>query len=261
MRIYALLAVFTALSIAACGSADPSPPAASAPQATAPAGTTSATSVAVATPTAPVETIASPATTAPDPDPATEGASATSPTDDEIDQAISDIDAEITAQAAATCVKQLSPLADALSELNSRLDIGMNYAQYGELVAGAKVKYDRINWTKALSGPGCARSGILLERGLNKYVSAYRRWNACIESPTCDSDGITTSACNAHGGTRRELSSRPRPGSTRSATRDRSPAGARRAWSVRSPRRSTETSRRRAPLSAPVASRSPNPPG
>ena len=188
MRTHLLLVAASAVAIAACGDTQTTTTVTVAAE-PAPAAATSATTPATATATPP------PATTAE----AIAGGAAsettadtTEPSDAEIDQAIADAEEVVNAELAATCVKQLRPLADALSELDSRLDVGLNYAQYSELVATAKVKYDRVNWDKGMRGPGCARTAILLERALNKYTAAYRRWNACIESPSCDTDSITT---------------------------------------------------------------------
>ena len=91
-----------------------------------------------------------------------------------------------------TCLELVGPLLDELGELDSRLDIGLNYSEYGDLVADANVQYDRIDFDQLGDNIGCLSDvGVPLEDALNFYTSAYRVWDDCIESPTCTNDSIT----------------------------------------------------------------------
>ena len=110
------------------------------------------------------------------------------------DTSSSDDSAEVEALMAATeaklCLKQIGSLADKLAEIDSRLDIGLNYTAYSEKVADAKVAYDKIDFAAAIALPSCRRPAILLERALNQYVAAYRVWNKCFEAPDCSNDSV-----------------------------------------------------------------------
>lgn len=190
-RWMAIPAIALVLALGACGgdsggtttvtvAAPAGPATTTAPATTDAAGTTAAAAAEPAT-SAVVETTT-----------AVEVETSTGATPEEVSSMMDDVSAQVNEELAAECGKQLRPLADALQELDSRLDIGLTYAEYGDQVANVKVAYDRVDWEKGMAGPGCARTAILLERGLRKYAAAHERWQACIESPDCLSDSITT---------------------------------------------------------------------
>lgn len=87
------------------------------------------------------------------------------------------------------CADQITPLVEALQDLNSRLNIGLTYADYGERVGDVRVLYDRIHF--ATLGPNCVNKvGIPAEDAMNDYIKAYQTWNACIEETGCSTDSI-----------------------------------------------------------------------
>jgi hypothetical protein len=86
--------------------------------------------------------------------------------------------------ALADCRGDIGSFVNALSEIDSRLDIGLSFVAYSEKVADAKVEYDKIEWPDV--GLACVRQvGVFAEQAFNRYAKAYRIWNSCIESPTC----------------------------------------------------------------------------
>ncbi|HEX5621956.1 MAG TPA: hypothetical protein VFX51_26250 [Solirubrobacteraceae bacterium] len=99
------------------------------------------------------------------------------------------------AQAAAdACQGQMNRLLQRTRALDSRLDIGLTYDEYGDKVADLKVAYDNIDFD--VSGDDgsftCLSSvGVPLENALNQYVSAYRTWNTCFDDLDCDTDSIS----------------------------------------------------------------------
>jgi hypothetical protein len=83
-----------------------------------------------------------------------------------------------------------------LSELNSRLSVGMAFAEYGDRVGSARVAYDAlIRDAKARGGISDAcinKVGIPLQSAFNDYTAAYNLWNSCINDAGCDtSKGAT----------------------------------------------------------------------
>jgi hypothetical protein len=87
------------------------------------------------------------------------------------------------------CKAVVGPLDDQLTALNSRLSIGLPFADYGQAVGAAKVAYDKlIRDAKArggISNECINRVGKPLQSGLNAYVKAYNVWNSCIDTYSC----------------------------------------------------------------------------
>lgn len=87
------------------------------------------------------------------------------------------------------CREQLEPLVEALSELDSRLTVGLNYERYSESVSDNQVAYDRVPFDEL--GPECVTDvGIPLEKAVNAYVKAYNIWSNCFEDIDCSNDSI-----------------------------------------------------------------------
>lgn len=85
------------------------------------------------------------------------------------------------------CGTRLRPLYDALRDVDARLDIGMNRAQYGEKLGDVSVAYN----TAAVGGftaGACLDTAKALETALNDYIAANTAWGDCIESSSCDVD-------------------------------------------------------------------------
>lgn len=113
------------------------------------------------------------------------GAAAT-PTTPEITLATTNTAPEFDAE---LCAEQLGDLHTALSDLDSRLSVGLSFQDYSERVGDVRVAYDAIDYT-ALD-PACTLGvGIQLEKATNSYIRAYTRWNNCIEDLDCSTDSI-----------------------------------------------------------------------
>jgi hypothetical protein len=87
------------------------------------------------------------------------------------------------------CKEKMTPLLDSLSEVDSRLSVGVAFAEYGDLVGDAHVAYDRIPFGR-LDSACVLQVGVPLEDGLNDYINAQNEWNRCIQNFGCDIDSI-----------------------------------------------------------------------
>jgi hypothetical protein len=89
-----------------------------------------------------------------------------------------------------SCRNELMPLYNALSSINSRLNVGMTQADLGSAVGEASIAYDRIHIHKLGDG-ACLASGAKLEDAFNQYTTTSNTWNDCITNLYCDTDSIT----------------------------------------------------------------------
>jgi hypothetical protein len=91
------------------------------------------------------------------------------------------------------CEAELDPLVSALSELGSRLDVGLNYEEYTDQVGDLKVAYDQVDW-KDQTDLDCVQGvGLPAEKALNQYTRALNTWTRCFDDIDCDNDSITPS--------------------------------------------------------------------
>ncbi len=88
-------------------------------------------------------------------------------------------------QEAAQCGNAFQPLLTALRELDSRLDIGLNYSEYNERVGDVKVVYDQAVGQGEGGGFDCVSSvGLPLENALQQYARASQSWSKCSTTST-----------------------------------------------------------------------------
>jgi hypothetical protein len=89
-----------------------------------------------------------------------------------------------------TCEQQMGDLLESLSELDSRLDVGLNYSEYTNAVGDVRVEYDQVPFDDA-NDPTCITTvGLPAEAAFNQYVKATRVWNDCFEDFNCSNDSI-----------------------------------------------------------------------
>lgn len=89
------------------------------------------------------------------------------------------------------CRRTLSPLVDSLSEIDSRLNVGMNYDEYGDRLGDTQVAYDGTVKTIRKQTPDCIDAAIALENAFNAYLKVYNVWGSCIDDYYCDfSEGV-----------------------------------------------------------------------
>lgn len=97
--------------------------------------------------------------------------------------------AEESAALAVTCRQQVGGLLRALRDTESRLNVGMNFADYGDQVGEISIGYDKVPISRmefnCVGGPGVAG-----EKAFNAYRSAYDTWNDCVSDFYCDNDSI-----------------------------------------------------------------------
>jgi hypothetical protein len=86
------------------------------------------------------------------------------------------------------CNSQLHPLLSAEENLDSHLDIGMNYDEYTNAVGDAKAAYDQIPFHQL--GPKCLLPGISLENAMNDFAKGANTWTNCFNKLSCSNDSI-----------------------------------------------------------------------
>src|SRR5436190_1040889 len=87
------------------------------------------------------------------------------------------------------CAAAFGDLVDSLKTIDSHLDIGLTYADYGDQLGDVKAAYDDVD-LKNLE-PGCtAAIGVDAEDALNHYITAYGFWRDCIKDTACKTDSI-----------------------------------------------------------------------
>jgi hypothetical protein len=91
-------------------------------------------------------------------------------------------------QKCSTQLKGLNGLLDVESNLNSHLDVGMNYHDYTSAVGDVKAAYDQTPFHQM--DFHCLTSGIHAEGALNAYVKAANIWDKCFNDINCNVDAI-----------------------------------------------------------------------
>ena len=86
------------------------------------------------------------------------------------------------------CSTQLKGVLDAESNLNSHLDVGMNYHDYTSAVGDVKAAYDQTPIHQM--DFQCLASGVHAEAALNAYVKAAGIWDKCFSDINCNVDSI-----------------------------------------------------------------------
>ena len=90
----------------------------------------------------------------------------------------------------AKCNRDMSALLAALSDLDSRLGVGLTQSDYNGKVGDVKVAYDKIN-VSSLDKACVNDVGVHLENALNSYIEADKKWGNCITNTYCSTDSIT----------------------------------------------------------------------
>lgn len=90
------------------------------------------------------------------------------------------------------CTEQTGDLTRELSEMDSRLDVGLSYDEYTDFLADAKVAYDDIDFdASGVENFDCiSQVGLPLEKAINQYLAAARVWGDCFDDYSCDTDSI-----------------------------------------------------------------------
>lgn len=88
------------------------------------------------------------------------------------------------------CASTYSDLQDAVREMNSRISVGLTYANYSTEVADVRVAYDTTDFGDEDDIDCLSTVGLPLEQALNQYVKAGNRWDECFEDIYCENDSI-----------------------------------------------------------------------
>jgi len=87
------------------------------------------------------------------------------------------------------CQSDLEAFLNTLEDLNSRLEIGLNYHDYTEKVGNVRVAYDKIDFGGL--DPECVRLvGVPAEAALNQYIQAVNAWSKCIQDINCSNEQV-----------------------------------------------------------------------
>jgi hypothetical protein len=88
------------------------------------------------------------------------------------------------------CADRIRPLYDAMSDLNSRLNVGLSKQDYATRVGDIQVVYDRMV-AGGPFGPGaCVQTAQKLETAGTEYIQAHTKWNDCLTNTACSNDSI-----------------------------------------------------------------------
>jgi hypothetical protein len=97
-----------------------------------------------------------------------------------------------------TCAAAVKPLRGALAQVNSRLNVGLNYQDYDNRIGDVRVAYDAaVPRIKAVGGT-CLAVAVPLENAMNAYIKVATQWGACLDDYNCDfSKGETNDKAQA----------------------------------------------------------------
>lgn len=89
------------------------------------------------------------------------------------------------------CADTTAPLEKKLSDLNSRVSVGLQFQDYTTRVGTARVAYDGV--VKQMKSNGISQRcltavGEPLESSLNAFVTAGNTWNKCVTDYNCSLD-------------------------------------------------------------------------
>jgi hypothetical protein len=82
------------------------------------------------------------------------------------------------------CKTQLEPYLKTLKNLDSRLSVGITYADYGERVGDIAVAHDNVEWDDSWEGD-CLSARSDADTALAAYKRGGQRWTTCIRVPGC----------------------------------------------------------------------------
>jgi hypothetical protein len=80
----------------------------------------------------------------------------------------------------ALCPRTVVGFVNSLNVLDGRLDIGVTYDGYGNLLGRVRVAYGRIA-VRTESAACTSRVGVPGERAMNAYIRAYNSWSDCLD--------------------------------------------------------------------------------
>jgi hypothetical protein len=84
------------------------------------------------------------------------------------------------------CVRVTKPLRDSLAQIDSRLDVGLSYDDYGDRLGDVQVAYDAVVPQLKGQGPRCFGVAVALENAFNAYNKVLNSWGDCIDDYYCD---------------------------------------------------------------------------
>jgi hypothetical protein len=86
------------------------------------------------------------------------------------------------------CNTQLGGLITAESNLNSHLDVGMNFRDYTTAAGDVRAQYDLVPFHQL--DVHCLDVGVHAENALKHFAKAAETWSNCFSDPNCSNDSI-----------------------------------------------------------------------
>lgn len=88
------------------------------------------------------------------------------------------------------CTANIGPFVDSLNEMNSRLNVGLNYDEYSDFLGDIQVEYDKVDVDGASTIPGCIEVAVDAEKAFNAYTKASNIWQKCFEDIYCENADV-----------------------------------------------------------------------
>ncbi|UGS35638.1 hypothetical protein DSM104329_02033 [Capillimicrobium parvum] len=90
-----------------------------------------------------------------------------------------------------SCEHAMGEFQDSISELDSRLNVGLSYDEYTDKLGDVQVTYDQVDYDELDDNPRCLSGvGVPLESALNQYLKAANIWSDCFDDVSCSNDSI-----------------------------------------------------------------------
>jgi hypothetical protein len=93
----------------------------------------------------------------------------------------------------AACGARMGEMLSQMSDLGSRLDVGLTYSQYSSALGDIKIAYDHASEAGGADAGAldCLTAvGLPAEEALNQYMKASSKWSDCIDDYSCSTDSI-----------------------------------------------------------------------
>ena len=90
------------------------------------------------------------------------------------------------------CLDLVMPLYSKLDDLDTRLDLGLNFTNYSSYLSDIVVAAKLVTAAAVeVYGRGCAQLSVYVLTAELDYVDAYDKWNKCISRLSCSNADVT----------------------------------------------------------------------
>lgn len=95
------------------------------------------------------------------------------------------------------CVSATEELHEALRQVDSRLNVGLNVGELSDRLGDVSVAYDSLDF-EAMEAKCTLNVGIALEDALNQYIKSLNRWERCVDDFGCSVEGAVLKKLRRH---------------------------------------------------------------